>query len=50
MYYMLQSLIKQKQALGASGSEYELSDFLATHQWTLLEKMVVVLAPFEELT
>lgn len=33
-----QSLLEQKGALGISGSEYELPDNLAAHQWTLLKK------------
>ncbi|XP_021170026.2 zinc finger BED domain-containing protein 4 [Fundulus heteroclitus] len=49
-FYMLQSLIEQKRALGIYGSEHELPENLAAHQWALLEKTVVVPAPFEELT
>uniref|UniRef100_A0A3B4ZSX8 HAT C-terminal dimerisation domain-containing protein n=1 Tax=Stegastes partitus TaxID=144197 RepID=A0A3B4ZSX8_9TELE len=49
---MLQSLTEQKRALGIFGSEYELPDNLTVtaHQWSLLEKTLTVLAPFEELT
>lgn len=51
-YYMLQSLIEQKRALGIFGSEHELPDNLTitAHQWSLFEKTLSVLAPFEELT
>ncbi|XP_038157148.1 zinc finger BED domain-containing protein 4-like [Cyprinodon tularosa] len=49
-FYMIQSLIEQKRALGIYGSENELPENLAAHQWALLEKTVAVLAPFEELT
>lgn len=38
LYYMLQSLNEQKQALGIFGSE-QLLGHLNVHQWTLLEKV-----------
>ena len=31
-------------------SKYEFPDTLMAHQWTLLEKTLTVLGPFEELT
>jgi len=49
-FYMIQSLIEQKWALGIYVSEKELPDNLTAHQWALLEKIVTVLGPFEELT
>ncbi|XP_067312623.1 zinc finger BED domain-containing protein 4-like [Pseudorasbora parva] len=49
-FYMIQSLIEQKRALGVFVSEHELPDNLTAHQWALLEKVVTVLGPFEELT
>lgn len=49
-YYMLQSLMEQRRALGVFGSEHELPNNLTTQQWALLEKTMCVLAPFEELT
>ncbi|XP_025752745.1 zinc finger BED domain-containing protein 4-like [Oreochromis niloticus] len=49
-FYMIQSLIEQKRALGIFVSEYGLPDTLTAHQWTLLEKVISVLGPFEELT
>ncbi|XP_026087257.1 zinc finger BED domain-containing protein 4-like [Carassius auratus] len=49
-FYMIQSLLEQKRALGVFVSEHELPDNLTAHQWALLEKVVTVLGPFEELT
>ncbi|XP_035769102.1 zinc finger BED domain-containing protein 4-like [Neolamprologus brichardi] len=49
-FYMIQTLIEQKQALGIFVSEYGLTDMLMAHQWTLQEKVISVLGPFEELT
>ncbi|KAK0142029.1 Zinc finger BED domain-containing protein 4 [Merluccius polli] len=49
-FYMIQSLMQQKRALGVFVSEYELPDNLTAPQWTLLEKTVTVLGSFEELT
>lgn len=51
-YYMFQSLIEQKRVLGGFGSKYDLPDnfIVITHQWSLFEKTLSVLAPFEELT
>lgn len=49
-FYMIQSLMEQKWALGIFVSEYGLPDTLTAHQWILLEKVLSVLGPFEELT
>ncbi len=49
-FYMIKSLIEQKRALGIFVSEYGLPDTLTSHQWSLLEKVLSVLGPFEELT
>lgn len=49
-FYMIQSLVEQKRALGIFVSEHGLPDALMAHQWTLLEKVLSVLGPFEELT
>ena len=49
-FYMIQSLVEQKRALGIYASEYDLPDNFITSQWTLLEKTASVLGPFEELT
>ncbi|KAJ8412329.1 hypothetical protein AAFF_G00145960 [Aldrovandia affinis] len=43
-------LLSEKRALGIFGSEHELPDNLSTNQWSLLEKTITVLVPFEELT
>ncbi|XP_049894754.1 zinc finger BED domain-containing protein 4-like [Epinephelus moara] len=48
-FYMIQSLVEQKQALGILASEYGLPDILTAQQWTLLEKVLSLLRPFEEL-
>ncbi|XP_039900701.1 zinc finger BED domain-containing protein 4-like [Simochromis diagramma] len=47
---MRQSLIEQKRVLGVYVSEHELPDYLAAHQWALMETPVAILAPFEEPT
>ncbi|XP_058625330.1 zinc finger BED domain-containing protein 4-like [Onychostoma macrolepis] len=47
---MVQSLIEQKRAIGVYVSENKLPATLTSNQWNLLEKMVNVLAPFEEMT
>ncbi|XP_073470760.1 zinc finger BED domain-containing protein 4-like [Aquarana catesbeiana] len=49
-FYMLKSLIEQKRALGVYVSEYELPATITANQWNLMEKMVNILAPFEEMT
>ncbi|XP_053571558.1 uncharacterized protein LOC128661312 [Bombina bombina] len=49
-FYMLQSLIEQKQALGVYVSEHELPATITANQWNLMEKMLNILGPFEELT
>lgn len=48
--YMFQSLLEQKLALAAYASEHELPCTFTIHQWKLIENMVSILAPFEELT
>lgn len=49
-FYMLQSLIEQKRAIGVYVSEHELPATITANQWNLMEKMINILAPFEELT
>uniref|UniRef100_A0A8C5MY44 BED-type domain-containing protein n=1 Tax=Leptobrachium leishanense TaxID=445787 RepID=A0A8C5MY44_9ANUR len=49
-FYMLQSLIEQKRAFGVYASEYELPVTISANQWNLMEKVLNILAPFEELT
>ncbi|XP_016321662.1 zinc finger BED domain-containing protein 4-like [Sinocyclocheilus anshuiensis] len=47
---MVQSLIEQKRLIGVYVSENELPPTLTANQWNLMEKMVNVLAPYEEMT
>ena len=49
-FYMLQSLVKQKQAIAAYGVEYKLPATLNTDQWTLVENILTILDPCEQLT
>ncbi|KAJ8391358.1 hypothetical protein AAFF_G00089880 [Aldrovandia affinis] len=49
-YYMLESLIEQRRALGAYGAEHELPATLSAYQWGLIENVLTLLAPFEQLT
>lgn len=47
---MLQSLLGQRRALSVYASEHSLPATLSAHQWELIQKIAMVLAPFEELT
>lgn len=49
-FLMMKSLLDQKRALGVYGADHELPASLSAHQWSLVEKMTTLLAPFEELT
>lgn len=49
-FYMLQSLLEQKRALGAYGADYDLPATFTANQWGLMENMISLLEPFEELT
>ncbi|XP_049925075.1 zinc finger BED domain-containing protein 4-like [Epinephelus moara] len=49
-YYMMQSLVEQKRALSAYAADYELPATLIATQWGILEKMITLLDPFEQLT
>ena len=49
-YYMVQRMLEQKKAVVSYASEHDLPATLTKHQWGLLEKMVAILAPFEEIT
>lgn len=49
-FYMLQSLLEQKCALGLYATEYELPAVLSTNQWSLIENVLSIHKPFEELT
>ncbi len=48
-YYMLNSLLEHKHALIAYTADYDIPNLNAT-QWKLIENMVSILQPFEELT
>ncbi|XP_060761430.1 zinc finger BED domain-containing protein 4-like [Neoarius graeffei] len=47
---MMTSLLEQKRALVMYDSDHGLPVSLDTNQWSLIEKMTTLLAPFEELT
>lgn len=49
-FYMLPLLIEQRRALRAYAAEHELPATLNAHQWGLIENVLSLLAPFEELT
>ncbi|XP_076594885.1 zinc finger BED domain-containing protein 4-like [Chaetodon auriga] len=49
-YYMMQSLVEQKRALSAYAADYELPATLTATQWGIMEKMTILLEPFEQLT
>jgi len=49
-FYMMQSLVEQKRALSAYVADYELPATLTATQWGILEKMITLLEPFEQLT
>ena len=47
---MLKSLLEQKRALCAYAADFELPSTLTVHEWKLVENMISVLDPFDELT
>ncbi|XP_029307720.1 zinc finger BED domain-containing protein 4 [Cottoperca gobio] len=47
--YMLQSLLEHKRALCAYGADYDLPSMFTGSQWKLVENVISLLAPFEEL-
>ena len=49
-FYMLQSLIEQKRAIVAYGVDHALPASLTLNQWTLIENMLTLIEPFEQLT
>lgn len=49
-FYIMQSLMEQKRALAAYAVDFELPAFLTPHQWALIENMVTILSPCEQLT
>ncbi|KAK0149385.1 Zinc finger BED domain-containing protein 4 [Merluccius polli] len=49
-FYMLKSLVAQKQAIAAYAVEHNLPATLNAHQWTLVENMLTILDPCEQLS
>ncbi len=49
-YYMIQRILEQKRTLCAFAADHELPAVLTANHWALLEKTMIVLSPFEELT
>ncbi|XP_060769444.1 zinc finger BED domain-containing protein 4-like [Neoarius graeffei] len=49
-YYMLQSLLSQKQVLAAYAADNDLPATFTSYQWLLIENTLSLLAPFEQLT
>lgn len=47
---MLQSLLEQKRVIAAYMTDYDLPATLSAHQWMLMENIVSLLAPFEQMT
>ncbi|XP_013856587.1 zinc finger BED domain-containing protein 4, partial [Austrofundulus limnaeus] len=47
---MLQSLLEQRHAIGVYAAEHDLPATLTAHQWELMDNVLTILAPFEELT
>ncbi|KAI4808665.1 hypothetical protein KUCAC02_000713 [Chaenocephalus aceratus] len=48
--YMMLSLLQQKRPLSVYAADHDLPCMPSVNQWALMEKAVVVLSPFEELT
>ncbi|XP_038133403.1 zinc finger BED domain-containing protein 4-like [Cyprinodon tularosa] len=49
-FYMMQSLVEQKRALGTYAADFDLPVTLTANQWGIHENMITLLAPFEQLT
>lgn len=47
---MLESLLAQKRVLAAYSADHELPTTFTSHQWVLMENILSLLAPFEQLT
>ena len=50
MFYMLRSLLEQKRALTAYAVDFDLPAFLTPYQTILIENMLTILDPCEQLT
>lgn len=49
-FYMIASLLEQKSAISVYAADHQLPATLTANDWTLLEKVNTLLAPFEEIT
>ncbi len=49
-YYMLESLFAQKRVLAACIADHELPATFTAYQWVLIENVLSLLTPFEQLT
>ncbi|XP_059912139.1 zinc finger BED domain-containing protein 4-like [Gadus macrocephalus] len=49
-FYMTASLLEQKSAISLYAADHQLPATLTASDWTLLEKINTLLAPFEEIT
>ncbi|XP_061913720.1 zinc finger BED domain-containing protein 4-like [Entelurus aequoreus] len=49
-FYMMQSLVEQKRALSAYAADYDLPAMLTATQWGIMEKMITLLGPVEQIT
>ncbi|QQP37372.1 Uncharacterized protein FKW44_017613, partial [Caligus rogercresseyi] len=49
-FYMLQSLLAQKRTLATYIADYDLPATFTPYQWVLIENVLSLLAPFEQLT
>lgn len=49
-FYMTASLLEQKSAISVYAADHQLPATLTANDWTLLEKVNTLLAPFEEIT
>ena len=49
-FYMLTSLLQQKRVLAAYAVEFDLPAFLSPNQWALIENILTILDPCEQLT
>lgn len=49
-FYMLKSILEQKHTLATYATEHDLPATLTVQQWTLIENIVTLLSPFEQLT
>lgn len=46
---MLERMLEQKKVIAAYSADHTITD-ISHYQWTIIEKLVIILTPFEELT